>query len=237
MCDDSAPKIRTAGELDKQLEAGETQGPVFHVVSDAECPQNNHAWVWLSNEAERRTGRTIDLESFRQMKAEAAQQVGEKRGWPVLLRSIKSWTLQEVANALREREGLGPLPHTSHFQRKRAELRKESAEPAGVGKGTRKKAAEYNVEAREYLLEHPDAGPRELKKALGCGMGTVYKLSAFIAVKEQRDKGRKPKKAKAVSLTKEMSDVVPDADGELARLTREQQRDMRSNTVRPRERL
>jgi hypothetical protein len=107
-----------------------------------------------------------------------------------------------------------------------AALDKRPAEP-------RKTAAEYNVEAREYLRKNPEAGPRELRTAIGCGMGTVYKLPAYQAVREARKRGRKPK---AVSLTKEMADVTTKADGELAKLVREQRRDMTSNRVKPRER-
>ncbi len=108
-----------------------------------------------------------------------------------------------------------------------------AAGPAAKPK-TRKTAAEYNLEARKYLRTHPDAGPRELKKALGCGTGTVYSLPAFRAVVEQRKKGRKPK---AVSLTKPMADAATKADGELAKLVREQQRDARTYKVSSRERL
>jgi hypothetical protein len=98
----------------------------------------------------------------------------------------------------------------------------------------RKTAAEYNVEARKYLQEHPQAGPRELIEALGCGVGTVYKLPAYQAVAAERKKGRKPK---AVSLTPEMADVTTKADGELAKLVREQRRDKRTHKVSSRERL
>ena len=97
-----------------------------------------------------------------------------------------------------------------------------------------KPAAEYNVEARKYLQEHPQAGPRELIRALGCGSGTIYKLSAYQAVAAERKKGRKPK---AVSLTKAMADAATKADGELAKLVREQQRDDRTRSVGSRERI
>lgn len=93
---------------------------------------------------------------------------------------------------------------------------------------------EYNVLAREYLKENPSAGPRELQRHLGCGMGTVYKLPAFTAVRGEHKKGRKPK---AVSLTKGMESAAHKDDGELARLVGEQRKDQRSDTVRPRERL
>jgi len=111
----------------------------------------------------------------------------------------------------------------------------QAAGPAGKAK-TGMTVPEYNVEARKYLQKNPDAGPREMQKALGCGMGTVYKLPAYQAVAAERKKGRKPK---AASLTKQMADATTkaDGDGELAKLIREQRRDDRTHKVSSRERL
>ncbi|MCY2991625.1 MAG: hypothetical protein NTY19_27690 [Planctomycetota bacterium] len=112
-------------------------------------------------------------------------------------------------------------------------------EPAAGGNqgrgGVRKSVAEHNVEARKYLRKHPQAGPRELMEAIGCGAGTVYKLPAYQAVADAKKTGRKPK---AVSLTKEMADATPTkAEGEtLAKLIREQERDKGTNKVNSRER-
>lgn len=101
-------------------------------------------------------------------------------------------------------------------------------------KSSCKTAAQYNVEADKYLREHPEAGPRELRKALGCGMGTVYRLPAYLAVAAERKKGRKPK---AVSLTKPMAEAVTKGEGELAKLIGEQQRNAKTYKVGTRERM
>ena len=86
---------------------------------------------------------------------------------------------------------------------------------------------EYNQLAREYLKKNPEAGPTEIRRALKCGVGTVYKLPAVQAVRGELSKGKKPK---AVSLTPEMASVVTQ-DSEMARLIREQRRDDRSSRV------
>lgn len=116
-------------------------------------------------------------------------------------------------------------------------LQPQAMQAGAVGKSrakARKTLEEYNEEARKYLRKHPDAGPRELIKALGCGTGTVYKLTAYQVVDGERKKGRKPK---AVSLTKPMADVTGKPDGELEDLIREQERDARTFKIGSRERL
>jgi hypothetical protein len=84
---------------------------------------------------------------------------------------------------------------------------------------------EANIKARAYLREHPDAKARELKEGIGCSLGLVSGLPAWKAVREQRAKGRKPRKAGVVSLTPKMGNVAGTKDNQLEKLVAEQQAD------------
>lgn len=101
--------------------------------------------------------------------------------------------------------------------------------PSNPAKGqarSKSTKGEANLKARDYLRKNPKATVRELSAGIGCATGSVSNLPAWRAVKEQRDKGRQPKKAGVVSLTPRMQAIVgtDDAD-QLARLTREQAAD------------
>jgi len=84
---------------------------------------------------------------------------------------------------------------------------------------------EANIKARDFLRQHPDATSRELAKGVGCSTGLVSQLPAWKAVKEQRDKGRQPKKAGTMALTPKMEQVVGVGDEALAKLISEQEAD------------
>lgn len=84
---------------------------------------------------------------------------------------------------------------------------------------------EANIKARDFLRQSPNATSRELATGIGCASGLVSKLPAWRAVKEQRDKGRQPKKAAAVALTPKMGQVVGIEDEALSKLISEQEAD------------
>jgi hypothetical protein len=84
---------------------------------------------------------------------------------------------------------------------------------------------EANIKARNFLREHPDATSRELAAGVGCSTGLVSKLPAWQAVKEQRDKGRLPKRATTVALTRKMEQTVGIEDESLAKLIGGQEAD------------
>jgi hypothetical protein len=84
---------------------------------------------------------------------------------------------------------------------------------------------EANIKARDFLRQHPDATSRELATGIGCSTGLVSKLPAWQAVKEQRDKGRQPKKVGTMALTPKMEQVVGVGDEALAKLISEQEAD------------
>jgi hypothetical protein len=98
---------------------------------------------------------------------------------------------------------------------------------AGGGTLARPKASkdEANIKAREFLRQNPNATSRELATGIGCSSGLVSKLPAWQAVKEQRDKGRQPKKSGNVSLTPAMERTIGVEDESLAKLIREQDAD------------
>lgn len=113
------------------------------------------------------------------------------------------------------------------------------ASPADVAESAGSTLEEYNVLCREFLLANADSQPstREIRTAVGCGVGTLYKLPSFKAYREKINAGCLPK-PKVVSLTDSMVNAATKGDdGELARLVREQRRDDRSDTVHARERL
>jgi hypothetical protein len=70
------------------------------------------------------------------------------------------------------------------------------AEPVVVSAGTppryRLMKDEANIKARKFLAQNPNATARELSKGIGCALGTVSKLPAWQAVKEQLNMGRHP---------------------------------------------
>jgi hypothetical protein len=145
----------------------------------------------------------------------------------VALANLVSWIESRLAEE-RRAEGKSGQGNGALLQ---GDLEKSAT---SAGPKARPSRAEYNVRARDYLRQYPQASARDLQKYLGCGMGTVYKLDAFIAVRGEHKKGRKPK---AVSLTKGMESAARKDDGELARLVGEQRKDQRSDTVGARERL
>jgi hypothetical protein len=90
---------------------------------------------------------------------------------------------------------------------------------------TRMTKDEANIKARDFLRQHPNATLRELAAGVGCSTGLVSKLPAWKAVKEQRDKGRQPKKAGNIALTPKMEQVVGVEGDALAKLIGEQEAD------------
>jgi hypothetical protein len=99
---------------------------------------------------------------------------------------------------------------------------KSAMKATGAAKLTK---AEANIKAREFLRENPNATSRELAAGIGCSTGLVSKLPAWQAVKEQRDKGRQPKKAGNIALTPKMEQVVGVEGDALAKLISEQESD------------
>lgn len=114
----------------------------------------------------------------------------------------------------------------------------ECSKPTEAAMSKRRKitAGEANVKARDYLAAHPEADARELAKGISCSVGLTNRLPAWRAVQEQRNKGRKPKKPKAVSLTSNLESTIGEDDDELQRLMAEQGADARSDQRQPRER-
>jgi hypothetical protein len=92
---------------------------------------------------------------------------------------------------------------------------------------------EANVKARAYLRAHPKATARELAAGIGCSTGLISKLTAWKAVKEQRDKKRLPKKNKAVRLTEAMQRELGIEDANLARLLADQVLDSEPSPLSP----
>jgi hypothetical protein len=87
---------------------------------------------------------------------------------------------------------------------------------------TRMAKDEANIKARDFLRDHPDATSRELAAGVGCSTGLVSQLPAWKAVKEQRDKGRQPKKAVVLRLTDKLQRTAGIEDESLAKLISEQ---------------
>jgi hypothetical protein len=84
---------------------------------------------------------------------------------------------------------------------------------------------EANIKARRFLKDNPLANVRDLAKGIGCSTGLVSALPAWRAVKEERDKGRQPRKSAVVSLTPKLGQVAGIEDKTLADLIYEQEAD------------
>jgi hypothetical protein len=95
----------------------------------------------------------------------------------------------------------------------------------GHSQRSRMTKVEANIKARDFLRENPGATSRELATGIGCSTGLVSKLPAWQAVKEQRNKGRQPKKAGTMALTPKMEQVVGVEGDALAKLIGEQEAD------------
>jgi hypothetical protein len=144
------------------------------------------------------------------------------RRWePIPLNGFVRWPQCEVDNA--------DLQKIESAAQRLKSLTTSSASPTPITDGgnprSRLTKDEANIKARDFLREHPDATARELAAGVGCSTGLVSQLPAWQAVKEQRDKGRQPKKAATVALTPKMEQVVGVEDEALTKLISEQEAD------------
>jgi hypothetical protein len=144
------------------------------------------------------------------------------RRWePIPLNGFVCWPQCEVDNA--------DLQKIESAAQRLKSATTSSASPARITDGENPRSAvtkdEANIKARDFLRQHPNATSRELAAGIGCSTGLVSKLPAWKAVKEQRDKGRQPKKAGNIALTPKMEQVVGVEGDALAKLISEQEAD------------
>jgi hypothetical protein len=118
--------------------------------------------------------------------------------------------------------------YRTYCARRIAEFDKSERQPAeDAKKAVRAKLTkdEANIKARAFLRHNPKATARQLATGIGCALGMVSNLPAWQAVKEERDKGRQPKKSGTVALTPKMEKLVGSEDDALAKLIDEQKAD------------